>query len=538
MTRYPYAFNPNPPPWSHQRAAFEATADLEHHALFMEQRCGKTRVALDTAAYHYLQGRITALVVVAPNGVHRQWVQEEAQAYLPAGVTWRGLVWTASVTPAQLGRWLKLVSDKSKPPELLIIGVNVDGLRTPRCQKLLGAVVRHHRFMLVVDESLDVGNPAAERSKVAVKLARRAAVRRILDGTPVAAGPLGLWNQAEVLSPGLLGSSYVAYRARYAVMEKVGMPERVCPRCHRKTLSPPCPRCGGTGWDFYERVAGYQNLAELEERVAKFSTRVRRADCHDQPPKLYVRRPLVLTPKQRQVYDELTKTYQAQVADGQVVIAAHVLTRYLRLQQVTSNHAPTETPLAPHGACGGDGCLECDWTGWGLGDLPEEKTVTKIDPDHDPRLESLLRDVQGLPAGSPFIVWARFVSDVDLVCSELTRLGLRVGRYDGQVKERERNAVKLAFQAGELDALVGSSRAGGRGLDLSRADTIYYYSHDWSLRARLQSEDRGESLKKARSTAIVDLVAVDTVDEKILGALREGKSLGQQVMGDPRTTWF
>ena len=70
-------------PFDHQRKAFYLSRDKESFALLMEQGTGKTKVVIDNAAYLYGQGKITALVVIAPNGVHRNWLSKEIPDHMP-----------------------------------------------------------------------------------------------------------------------------------------------------------------------------------------------------------------------------------------------------------------------------------------------------------------------------------------------------------------------------------------------------------------------------------------------------------------------
>ena len=95
-----------------------------------------------------------------------------------------------------------------------------------------------------------------------------------------------------------------------------------------------------------------------------------------------------------------------------------------------------------------------------------------------------------------------------------------------------------AFQAGHADLFVAKQRSAGRGQDLARAEWSCYYSHGWSLRMRLQSEDRAQSLKKTTSVGYLDLVGVDTVDERIVAALRAGKRLSDTITGDRPEDWL
>ncbi len=110
--------------------------------------------------------------------------------------------------------------------------------------------------------------------------------------------------------------------------------------------------------------------------------------------------------------------------------------------------------------------------------------------------------------------------------------------FYGPVAPQDREAAYHAFRDGAGDLIATIASGLSRGRDLSRADTIIYYSNEWSLRLRGQSEDRAEGLDRTRSTGIVDLVAADTRDLDVIEALRAKKSLAELVMGDEPTRWI
>ena len=70
-------------PFDHQRKAFYMSRDKEAFGLLMEQGTGKTKVIIDNAAYLYANNKINALVVIAPNGVHRNWLSKELPVHMP-----------------------------------------------------------------------------------------------------------------------------------------------------------------------------------------------------------------------------------------------------------------------------------------------------------------------------------------------------------------------------------------------------------------------------------------------------------------------
>lgn len=69
-------------PFTHQRAICEASWADEYVGLLLEQRTGKSKIVIDTCAHLHDTGRINGLLVIAPNGVHRNWINDEIPTQL------------------------------------------------------------------------------------------------------------------------------------------------------------------------------------------------------------------------------------------------------------------------------------------------------------------------------------------------------------------------------------------------------------------------------------------------------------------------
>ena len=497
-------------PYPHQLRAFEASRDAPAFALLMEQRTGKTKVLLDTAAYLFERGQVDALVVVAPNGVHVNWVADEVPAHLPDRVARRCVVWRAG--RAGTKSFARELEELVVGPHLAVLSLNVDALLTERCQIYLRLFLRARRCLAVADESdLFLMTPGAKRSKLTTLLGKRCAYRRIATGTAVERGPLDLYGQFNFLDPAVLGfSSHYAFKHRYAEWEQ---------------------KFAGADGHRYETLRGYRNLDELSARVAPVTFFFRRDEWHDPPRKVYGKRYFELAPEQRRVYDELRTTFVAELTGGETFSAPQVLVRLLRLQQVASGFTPdverwTDRPCQ---ACGGSGavagevCGECCGYGQQFERAAGKELVLA---EKNPRLAALLAELAAAPGRA--VIWARFQRDVDLVRAALPPG--EVVEYHGRVSEADREAARAAFKRPDGPRyLLGNPRAGGRGLDFSAAETVVYYSHDFGLRVRQQSEDRVINLSDRRVKGFVDLVATDTVDEKIVAALLAKRELATLV---------
>jgi len=73
---------------------------------------------------------------------------------------------------------------------------------------------------------------------------------------------------------------------------------------------------------------------------------------------------------------------------------------------------------------------------------------------------------------------------------------------------------------------------------LHQASTVIYFSNSYDLEIRLQSEDRAHRLGQTKSVTYVDLVSPNTIDDKVLGALRKKIGLAGQVLGEDVASWL
>ena len=116
-----------------------------------------------------------------------------------------------------------------------------------------------------------------------------------------------------------------------------------------------------------------------------------------------------------------------------------------------------------------------------------------------------------------------------------------VSSFYGDTKDSIRQSIVDRFQDSEspLRFFVGNPKTGGYGLTLTASHTVIYYSNDYSLEIRMQSEDRAHRIGQTSKVTYVDLIAEGTVDEKIVKALNNKIDLASQVMGeDPRKILF
>lgn len=490
-------------PFAHQREALSRSAHLPYFGLFMEQRTGKSKVVLDTAAMLHRDGRINGLLIVAPNGVHRNWIADEIPIHLPDWVQRKAIAWSAQQTKK---READLESLFDAGHHLRILAMNIEAFATKRGEAFARRFLNATDCMMVVDESTRIKSPSAKVTKTLLKLAPHAKYRRILNGTPVTQSPLDVYSQLLFLSDDAVPvQSYVAFKARYADFLPAHHP--MIQGIMRKSGTRFAPQIIATNDD---GTPAYKNLEELKQWVDKCCFRVTRKECADLPEKLYKRWDVSYTPEHKRIitlyFDKLKK--------GETPEPVNKMTAVLFAQRLVCGLIPRQ--------------LSGDETDKDIFATPKE----------NPRLQAILEIIEAYP-GASIIFWARFKHDLHQI-SELifAETGKPVARYWGDISDSEREEGKNAFQAKQVQFFVGQQGAGGVGLPLHAADIMCYHSNTFSAYHRWQSEDRAENMEKKTGTLIIDLELPESIDGKIITALRNKKDVATLITGDTLENWL
>ena len=468
-------------PYQHQLTALEKSWNKETFAYFMEMGTGKTKVLIDNMAMLYDKGKIDGTLIVAPKGVISTWYAQELPALMPKHIEYTSVLWQANINQKQK---TKLDTLFEIGEELHILIMNVEALSTDKGRLFAAKFLRSHKSMMVVDESTTIKNPKAKRTKNILDLSKLSKYRRILTGSPVTKNPLDLFSQCEFLDPYLLNfASYYAFRNRYAEMRQVNIAGRMI-----------------------NLVSGFKNLDELSELLKPFSYRVLKEDCLDLPPKIYMKRTIALTKEQEKIYEQMRKEALATL-NGKTVTTMNALTQLMRLHQITCGHFAAD-----------DG------------------TIQEVKNNRLDELMDVLDEVEG-----KVIIWAHYQYDIKRIIKEIKKVygpGSVVDYY-GLTPQDKRQTNRERFQKPNgTRFLVGTPQTGGYGITLTQAHTVIYYSNGYDLEKRLQSEDRAHRIGQKKAVTYVDLIAEDTVDNKIVKALRKKVNIASEVMGEELKAWI
>jgi SNF2 family DNA or RNA helicase len=112
--------------------------------------------------------------------------------------------------------------------------------------------------------------------------------------------------------------------------------------------------------------------------------------------------------------------------------------------------------------------------------------------------------------------------------------------YFGDTSTEDRTKAIELFQDPESGVrfFLGNVQTAGRGITLTAASTVVYYSNNFSLELRQQSEDRAHRLGQVNKVTYVDLVVRHSMDEKIIKSLVEKRNIANEVLKDDLESWI
>lgn len=433
-------------------------------------------------------------MVVAPNGVQRNWISDEVPTHVRPDLLDRMALHSYHPNTATGKRHQKNLADFLAHPDFAMLAIGYDSWVTDRGKRAVWEMMKRRKLLLVADESHRIKTPSAKITKSVIAGAAHAPFRRILSGTPVPNGPFDVYSQIRMLDPAFWAremdiGSFTAFKQYFGVWDKGYVRTK-------------------NGLQEYDVLDGYNNLGELYEKLKLISSRLTKDEVLDLPPKLYSKRYYEMTPSQARVYRDLENEFIAFLDSGDVVSENLVMVRLLRLQQILCGYVPV---------------------------APGAEPVELIDPKHNPRLKALtelLEDTSGKA-----ITWAAWTRDIDLIMEALERMGRRPVRYDGRCSYDDLYKAKQEFKHGEATDFVANV-AMSEGLTLNEAKITNFYNNNYNLRMRLQAEDRNHRLGQYDQVTYNDLVCAGTRDEDAIRSLVKKMEVSSTILGDRRKVWI
>lgn len=314
-------------------------------------------------------------------------------------------------------------------------------------------------------------NPLSATAKELRKVPARARVA--LTGTPVENRLTELWSIVDWTTPGLLGP-----------LDRF-----------RRTVARPI-----------ERDRDKAVTERLATTVRPFLLRRRKSDpdiAPELPPKTETDRFVPLTAEQTTLYEAVVRENLAEIKATQgIQRRGQVLQLLTELKQIC-NH-PAQFLKEPHGALTGrSGKLAA--------------------------FEELLDVI--LDEGESVLVFSQYVQLCKLLRRRLEERGLPTELLSGESSPGQRQDMVDRFQAGEIPVFLLSLKAGGVGLNLTKATHVIHYDRWWNPAVEDQATDRAYRIGQDRPVQVHRLIAEGTLEERIAVVLEKKRGLAESIVG-------
>jgi SNF2 family DNA or RNA helicase len=219
-----------------------------------------------------------------------------------------------------------------------------------------------------------------------------------------------------------------------------------------------------------------------------------------------MKRVIQLTDEQKKLYKQMKEQALAML-NGKMTTTATVITQMMRLHQITCGHFKAD-----------------------------DDSVQEVKSNRLSELMNILEEVEGKA-----VIWAHYRHDIESIYQALEKKypGETVTYYGDTTTEDRQKAIKeIQNPDSKVRFILGTPQTGGYGITLTGASTMIYYSNGYDLEKRQQSEARIDRIGQERPMTYIDIIAEETIDEKIVKALRDKVNIATQIMGEELKEWI
>lgn len=437
-------------------------------AYFMEMGTGKTLTTIGLMGVLYQRGLIQRALVVSPTTVMSVWPEEMTR--------FANYPWICEMLVGEKERRINALETliRNPFPDLKLAIINYESVWRDGLKE---ALLHYHADIIICDESQRIKSHSAKQSKAMWELGDCAKYKIILSGTPVQNNCLDLWSQYRFLDKTIFGEYYTPFEKHYCVMHSV----------------------------FRNRVLRTINQDELIRKEYSCAYRVTKEEALDLPEQTFETRYIDFTQKERHLYDTLAQDMITVLSSGETVTAASILTKFLRLQQLTG------------------GFLASD-----AGGPPQQVSSAKLDT-----LKDIITDyvVEG---GHKLVIFARFIAEVEAIkklCTSLLSSGQRWVCIQGSVPKEQRGGIVQQFQTDKNTKIfIGQIDSVSLGITLTAASTTIYYSTTWNYASYSQSMSRTHRAGQHWPCHYIHLTVRKSIDSRILEALEAKEDISKGIV--------
>jgi len=327
--------------------------------------------------------------------------------------------------------------------------------------------------MIILDESQRIKNKKAKRSEFVHDLGDETKFKLILTGTPVTQSPVDLYSQYRFLNKNIFGTNFYTFRNMYCKM----------------------------GGFEHKQIVGFKNLEDLIEKAHSVAYRVTKEEALDLPD--YTDEIMYFDLKDSlKAYKEMDKTMRVTLESGKCT-APILLAQMTRLSQITGGFLP-------------------------ITDKDGKETMQQIGTEKLDLLKSIVED---FPRHKKLVIFCRFIPEINAICKILEDMKISYNVITGDVPSATRQLINDNFQKkDDPKVIVLQIRVGGLGITLTAADTMIFFSNEFSYADYEQARARIHRSGQKNHCTYIQLIANGTIDEEIVAALKSKKNVADIVV--------
>ena len=443
----PNGFKFKTTPFQHQIEGFEYGLNNDRWLLGDEQGLGKTKQVIDIAVAKKLaKGYKHCLIICGVNGLKWNWLNEihthsNEEGWILGQCKKAGKLYVGSMNY----RLQDIKSIDMIPAYFLI--TNVETLRNEEITKEIQKRCKDGTIGIVaIDEIHKCKNPTSQQGKGILKI--QPECRIAMTGTPLMNNPFDLYIILKWL--GYETHTFWQFKKHYA-------------------------EYGGYGG--YE-VVSYRYLDELQAQLDEVMLRRLKNDVLDLPEKTHITEYVEMTPKQKQIYDEVTADIKMNI--DQIKMASNPLAELIRMRQATGYTGILSSTI---------------------------KESAKLD-----RMEELVEEA--VENGKQVVSFSNWTQMTDAIYERLHKK-YTLSVITGQTADEVRQHNVKEFQEGRSKVIIGTIGAMGTGLTLTAGTVEIFMDEPWNRANKEQAEDRCHRVGTKENVTIYTLVCQGTIDEKI-----------------------
>ena len=454
--------------YPHQRVGIKFSQCFEKMAVFDDMGLGKSLISLYVAIWRKSRGEVNKCIILAPKSCKETVWKRQIQEFTDE----KSLVVNGIPRKRE-----EMYQQFKEDIEILFLIFSYETFRADFTKlKEMGILNSgsHGVQIMILDEIQKVKNRRAQVSRAVKKVQAPYCIG--LTGTPIFNRIEDIFNPLDIISPGLLGSSFRRFSDRY--LEK-----------------------GGSN---NHQIISYQNLEELRKKVVSVSIRRNKEEVSNLPEKIYEDRILQMTdPHQRKAYETMRKELYAWIRDmddNEIRIkAGELFTRNIRLSQITS----------------------------GFLSSPELKEPVWF---HSSKVKEIDDILEGYATGSRVVIFTRWLACV-YPLYERYKDKFHAVFLSGKVPDKGRTKAIDDFQRGRSQVCICQVNTASLGIDLSAAKIGIFMDKAFLSPGTLaQSESRIHRRGLKEACEMISLIVQNSIDEKWDLLMRQKQELANQII--------